>query len=197
MPRLSSTHPRLAVFDFDGTLTTRDTFPLFIRYVCGLRRFVVGFALYVPLLCLVWLGMMNGGRVKEMMTRRFFRGMAVEKFSRLCLSFAKSHAGIVRGITAEQLRKAHQSGWEVVIVSASVEDWVRPFFPETTVLGTKLEESGGRLTGCFATPNCNGMEKVRRLRQYYPNLDNFDIEAWGDSRGDKEMLALAQKAHRL
>ena len=95
----------------------------------------------------------------------------------------------------------------MAIVSASIDNWVRPFFYQLTahsvsdfrVIGTKVEaDSNGRLTGRFLTNNCYGPEKVRRVLAEYPQLaaqrSSYVVEAYGDSRGDKEMLAFADNA---
>lgn len=64
------------------------------------------------------------------------------------------------------------------------------------VLGTKVEvDAAGCLTGRFATPNCYGPEKVRRIEAVWPHREQYDVSAFGDSRGDKEMLAYADQGY--
>lgn len=67
------------------------------------------------------------------------------------------------------------------------------------VIGTKIEVTDGRLTGRFLTPNCYGAEKVRRLQEACPRLaterGNYNVVAYGDSRGDREMLEFADEAY--
>lgn len=43
----------VAVFDFDGTLTTKDTLLEFIKFSCGTGKFYFVFLLYIPLLVLM------------------------------------------------------------------------------------------------------------------------------------------------
>lgn len=98
------------------------------------------------------------------------------------------------------LSKALKQGAQCLVVSASVDNWVKPFFPDAVkVLGTQLEVKDGRLTGRFTTPNCYGPEKVKRLKEAYPDLecnrDKYYIIAYGDSRGDKEILEFADERH--
>ena len=92
------------------------------------------------------------------------------------------------------------NGTPVFVVSASVDNWVSPFFSgSVTVIGTKVESANGRLTGRFLTPNCYGAEKVRRLKETLPCLvsdrSHYYVIAYGDSRGDKEMFAYADESH--
>ena len=86
-------------------------------------------------------------------------------------------------------------------MSASIDNWVRPFFTtqgieEVDVLGTKVEEKDGCLTGHFSTANCYGAEKVKRISRVLSfDRSHYHITAYGDSRGDKEMLAFADEGH--
>ena len=93
----------------------------------------------------------------------------------------------------------------VAIVSASIDNWVRPFadmylgkadgVPPVTVIGTQVETADGVLTGRFATPNCYGAEKVRRVREALGDCPDAETIAFGDSRGDKELLEYADKGY--
>ncbi len=60
-----------------------------------------------------------------------------------------------------------------------------------TVLGSRLEIRDGRLTGRLAGKNCNGNEKVCRIREAVTLTPYQAVYAYGDSSGDREMLALA------
>ena len=186
---------QLFAFDFDGTLTTRDTLIAFIRYACGTPRFLLGFLLHAPLLVLMKLRLYSNGKAKLRLFSWFFRGMPIETFDALCQSFALSHRHLLRPETVRLLQQALSEGSEVLIVSASIDNWVQPFFPTVTVLGTQIEVIDGRLTGRFLTPNCYGQEKVRRILALHPVRSSYRLTAYGDSRGDRELLAFADEAH--
>ena len=186
---------QLFAFDFDGTLTTRDTLIAFIRYACGTPRFLLGFLLHAPLLVLMKLRLYSNGKAKQRLFSWFFRGMPIETFDALCQSFASTHRHLLRPETVRLLQQALSEGSEVLIVSASIDNWVQPFFPTVTVLGTQIEVIDGRLTGRFLTPNCYGQEKVRRILALHPVRSSYRLTAYGDSRGDRELLAFADEAH--
>ena len=186
---------KVFAFDFDGTLTTRDTLIAFIRYACGTPRFLLGFLLHAPLLVLMKLRLYSNGKAKQRLFSWFFRGMPLEAFDALCQSFASTHRHLLRPETVCLLQQALSEGSEVLIVSASIDNWVQPFFPTVTVLGTQIEVIDGRLTGRFLTPNCYGQEKVRRILALYPDRSAYRLTAYGDSRGDRELLAFADEAH--
>jgi phosphoserine phosphatase len=83
----------------------------------------------------------------------------------------------------------------VLIVSASIDNWVMPFFPSVQVMGTQIEVNDGRLTGRFLTRNCYGQEKVNRILECHPHRKDYHLTAYGDSRGDRELLAFADESH--
>ena len=186
---------QLFAFDFDGTLTTRDTLIAFIRYACGTPRFLLGFLLHAPLLVLMKLRLYSNGKAKQRLFAWFFRGMPIETFDALCQSFASTHRHLLRLETVRLLQQALSEGSEVLVVSASIDNWVQPFFPAVTVLGTQIEVIDGRLSGRFLTPNCYGQEKVRRILALHPDRSAYRLTAYGDSRGDRELLAFADEAH--
>ena len=186
---------QLFAFDFDGTLTTRDTLIAFIRYACGTPRFLLGFLLHAPLLVLMKLRLYSNGKAKLRLFSWFFRGMPIETFDALCQSFASTHRHLLRPETVRLLQQALSEGSEVLVVSASIDNWVQPFFPAVTVLGTQIEVIDGRLSGRFLTPNCYGQEKVRRILALHPDRSAYRLTAYGDSRGDRELLAFADEAH--
>ena len=192
---------KIVAFDFDGTLTTRDTLLEFIRFACGTPRFLLGFLLYSPLLVLMKLRLYSNGKAKQRVFSHFFKGMAIAEFDALCQDFARTHRHLLRPDVVSQLEQALAEGAEVLIVSASIDNWVQPFFknhqPVPMVLGTQIEVIDGRLTGRFLTPNCYGQEKVRRILALYPDRSAYHLTAFGDSRGDREMLALADDPHLI
>ena len=188
---------QLFAFDFDGTLTTRDTLIAFIRYACGTPRFLLGFLLHAPLLVLMKLRLYSNGKAKQRLFVWFFRGMPIETFDALCQSFASTHRHLLRPETVRLLQQALSEGSEVLVVSASIDNWVQPFFPAVTVLGTQIEVIDGRLSGRFLTPNCYGQEKVRRILALHPDRSAYRLTAYGDSRGDRELLAFADVAHLI
>ena len=188
---------QIYAYDFDGTLTTRDTLLEFICFACGTARFLLGFLLYSPLLVLMKLRLYSNGKAKQKVFAHFFQGMAIDEFDALCQDFARTHRHLLRPEVVRQLEQALSEGSEVLVVSASIDNWVQPFFPKVKVFGTQIEVIDGCLTGRFLTPNCYGQEKVRRILALYPDRSEYHLTAFGDSRGDREMLAFADEAHLI
>ena len=204
---------KIYCFDFDGTLTTSDTLLEFIKYAKGTSRFLMVFLMYSPLLVLMKLHLFPNWKAKQLIFAHLFAGMRIEKFDALCCGFAEESQHLLRPKGITLVHEALAAGAKVFIVSASIDNWVRPFFTtqgigEVEVLGTKVEEKDGCLTGRFSTANCYGAEKVCRITEAlsasqtadtgdktFLDRSLYEIEAFGDSRGDKEMLAFADQGH--
>lgn len=202
---------KIFVFDFDGTLTHADTLLAFIRFACGPMRMLLGFALYAPLLVLMKLKLYPNYKAKQKVFAHFFRGMTLARFDALCTAFAQQGEHLLRPAARNFINTVRSEAYAMAIVSASIDNWVRPFAEmylqsdnsqdnksslPIIVLGTKVEvDAAGCLTGRFATPNCYGPEKVRRIEAVWPHREQYDVSAFGDSRGDKEMLAYADQGY--
>ena len=204
-------------FDFDGTLTKRDTLIEFIRYVKGNKEFLIGFLKHLHLLIMMKIGIMPNWKTKRIIFQYFFGGMSLEKFNEYCEKFAKEKASLLRKKGMAAVNKAMMDGDQVVIISASIENWVEPFFthpqplpkggesgaptpntqlpPPIKIIGTKIQVVDGKLTGRFLTKNCYGEEKVRRLLEQYPDRKEYKLVAYGDSRGDHYLLDFADEGH--
>ena len=189
---------KIYAFDFDGTLTTKDTLLEFIRFAKGSGQMFRGFLLFSPLLLLMKLHLYPNWKAKQQLFSYFFKGMNIDDFNALCTHFAEQNKHLLRPAGIEKVRQAiEEEQATVLIISASIDNWVRPFFDEIDkkiqVLGTQIGTEGGRLTGQFTTKNCYGQEKVNRLTVLYPHREAYDLIAFGDSRGDKELLDFADK----
>ena len=186
---------KIYAFDFDGTLTTKDTLLEFIRFAKGTLAFGLGFLRYTHLLVLMKLGFYPNWKAKQKVFAHFFKGMSIDDFDALCQEFAASSKHLLRPKGIEAINKAQSEGSEVLIVSASIDNWVQPFFANVKVLGTQIEVVDGKLTGRFLTKNCYGQEKVNRILALYPNRQDYHLTAFGDSKGDKELLAWADESY--
>ena len=193
---------KIYCFDFDGTLTTSDTLLEFITYAKGRGRFLMVFLMYSPLLVLMTLHLYPNWKAKQQIFAHLFAGMRIEKFDALCRGFAEESQHLLRPKGITLMHEALVAGAQVFIVSASIDNWVRPFFDirnlkGVQVLGTQIEVEDGKLTGRFKSNKCYGKEKVHRIAEALKSFERseYEIEAFGDSRGDKEMLAFADKGH--
>jgi phosphatidylglycerophosphatase C len=197
---LTSSQPIIA-FDFDGTLTTRDTFLAFLRWRSGRIGYWRGIARLTPAL-FAFAQNRNVERLKAEAARVFLSGAPIATLDAEAREFAATAAPALLRPDALQVWRRHQAeGARMVIVTASPEPVIAPFahgLGADRLIGTRLEIDGeGRLTGALDGPNCRGPEKVNRLRAVFgPDLRLK--AAYGDTDGDVQMLEIAdQPAMRL
>jgi phosphatidylglycerophosphatase C len=186
----------LVAFDFDGTLTTKDSFTGFLAWRAGRARYVAGLARLAPELG-AYLADHDRERLKAATTRHFLKGASRDELEASARRYAEGHARkLLRPDAVRAWRKWQAEGARLVIVTASPESVVAPFARGLgcdLLLGTRLEfDARDRVTGRFDGPNCRGPEKVRRLRAVFGEDVRLEA-AYGDTSGDTEMLALADE----
>ncbi|MBS1664287.1 MAG: HAD-IB family hydrolase [Bacteroidetes bacterium] len=187
----------IAFFDFDGTITTKDTLLEFIKFSKGTLPFYLGFALNSPWLVAYRLKLISNQAAKERILTWFFGKTPLKAFQETCDRFSDQEIpALLRPKAVQEIRQLQEKGFEVVIVSASPENWLRKWTQsmDLKLIATKLEikEVKQTLTGKIQGINCHGKEKVRRIQEAYTLEDYHAIHAYGDTSGDKPMLALAQ-----
>ena len=190
---------QVAAFDFDGTLTRSDSVVPFLRRVAGRRKLVVQLARHAPS-AIVAIARHDRDRLKALATRAAFRGVPRSRVDALALEFGRTIA--VRGLRDDVVARLGwhlEQGHRVVIVSASYEPYVRVVggaLGVTDVVATRLAvDDADVCTGELEGANCRAAEKVHRLEQWLSQrgFARVDVELWayGDSAGDRELLAYA------
>ncbi|MHB8530562.1 MAG: HAD-IB family hydrolase [Caulobacteraceae bacterium] len=186
----------LVAFDFDGTLTTRDSFRDFLAWRGGPVRYGLGVARLAPALAEFALRR-DRQRLKEATTKVFLAGVAKDDLAAEAARYAAERSGaLLRPDALACWKRWQAAGARLLIVTASPETIVAPFahgLDAWRLIGTRLAFDGrGRVTGGFEGANCRGPEKVRRLRAEL-GVDVRLKAAYGDSDGDAEMLQLAEE----
>jgi HAD superfamily hydrolase (TIGR01490 family) len=189
------THERpLALFDLDGTLTRRDTLSDLLYHAFGPWQVVRRALPLVPTLLGVPLGRIHRDIAKTAVLRAFFGGMPEAEFAGLAREYATNGLPrLLRPMAEARLRWHIQQGHRVIVISASLQDWIEPWAQGLgiEVIASRAERQQGRLTGQLAGPNCRGEEKVRRLTERLDPQAYAPVYAYGDTDGDTAMLALA------
>lgn len=194
-----SSPPPIALFDFDGTLTRRDTLLPFLRYCVGTPRFLRILATQVPRLLGLAAGLLPNDQVKQQVLKAYFQGWPLEDVRCLGRIFSQEVVpSLLRPSTMAILRWHLAQGHRCFLVSASLDVYLQPWAERqgfAGVLCSQLEVSNlGLLTGRLLGRNVFGPEKVARLSHALEDeLDAIEY-AYGDSRGDREMLGLATHA---
>jgi len=201
VPPASGPPPVVAAFDVDGTLTTGDCVTPFLRRAAGRRLWTT--LLRHPLALGAAAARRDRDRLKELACSAL-RGIESTEIEHLGEAFAREvGAGRLRDDTVARLRRHRELGHTVILASASLDPYLVPLgrsLGVDAVVCTVLERGkDGRLTGRLVGANCRGAEKARRVRGWLREHDLADAELWayGDSSGDDELLALADRPLRV
>jgi len=186
----------IAAFDFDGTITRRDSTIAFCAAMVRPARLASGLLLRAPGLVGLGLGLVPRERAKEALLGAFFHGVEERELRRRAAVWAlRELPRLVQPAALARIQWHQSRGHRVVLASASLELFLEPWARAVgilDVLATRLEVRDGRLTGRLDGGNCYGQVKVDRLRDLLGDLACVELYAYGDSRGDREMLAAAQ-----
>lgn len=184
----------IAFFDFDGTITKKDTLLEFIRFSKGGLAFFFGFLLNSPYLLAYKLKFISNQTAKEKILRFFFKDMPAEEFKEQCDLFSqKILPDLIRPKALGEIKKLQSEGYDVIVVSASPEQWIRGWATKMQVrlIASCMETENGKITGRLDGKNCHGQEKVRRILENHVLSDYDVIYAYGDTKGDLPMMELA------
>lgn len=188
----------IAIFDFDGTITTKDSFLDILIFAFGYKKFLAGIFYLAPDLFSYFLHKTSAHIAKEKAFSYFFKGFTELEFNKLCRNYSLNQLNrIVRQEALEKIKWHKEQGHIFVIASASMENWIKPWAEQwgfDNVIATIPEIKEGVITGGFSTLNCSGQEKVRRLLEFYPNRNDYYFYAYGDSKKDKDLLFFSDKA---
>lgn len=193
---MSAQQPIVAAFDFDGTLTYRDTLIPFLYYYAGPLAFIRDIARSAPTLTAYGLRLMKNDVAKERVLKKFLAAVPLATLQRQGQAFARDRLpGLLRPSALRRLQWHQKLGHQIVIISASLDLYVKPWAAALGVdhvLCTSLDvDDSGQVSGRLGTANCYGPEKLRRLREALGDTSEYLLYAYGDSRGDRELLASA------
>jgi phosphatidylglycerophosphatase C len=185
----------IVAFDFDGTLTVRDSFMAFLKWRTPPARWWIGLLRLAPA-SLAYLFHRDRGRLKAAAVREFLKGTPRERLEAEARTFAEGHSRkLLRPDAVAAWKRWRADHVRLVIVTASPDLIVAPFargLGADALIGTVLAFDGqDRVAGAFDGPNCRGAEKITRLKAAFG--EDFELKAaYGDTGGDREMLAAAE-----
>ena len=192
----NQTPNEIVAFDFDGTLSIRDSFTAFLKWRVTPAEWLYGMSRLVPA-ALSYIVNRDRGAIKEASVKVFLKGLTHQKVSEQAQAYANEvFESFMRPDALACWKAWGDSGVHRVIVTASPETTIAPFAKRLgaeNLIGTKFEfDKNDRLTGRFSTPNCRREEKVRRIREVYGD-DVRVLAAYGDTSGDTQMIAIAEE----
>ena len=189
---------KIAFFDFDGTITEADSTARFIRYLVGDSKFFIGIFFLLPFMFLYILNLISNNSIKQILITYFFKGKNINEFKKHAEYYSLNMLEpLIRKKALKEIEWHKENGHDVVIVSASIDLWLRPWCIKNDIalISSMLEVNDNVITGKTRKKNCYGLEKVIRIKELY-NLSEYSyIYSYGNSRGDYEMLRIANESH--
>ena len=186
---------KLYCFDFDGTLTYKDTMFLYLKFY-NPAKFRFQFIKHIPLFVLLKLNLLDAEKVKRSFIASILKGQSKAKIEKKSQQFFEQfYPEIFRGNALEFIKNIDRSQTDCLIVSASLDIWVKPFADKfgMTLLSTEAEFTKDIFTGNFVGKNCNGLEKVARIAAAISGKRYDKTISFGDTSGDREMLDWANE----
>ena len=193
----------IAAFDFDGTLTKRDTLLPFLRRGLGWPRFLGALGLCSPWLAAFALRLIPNHVAKQkLLVATLKNRTSVEMDDWTSRWLVNDFPGELQSWTMARLAEHQQAGHCCVMVSASPDIYLKRAAEQLgfdALLCTEMAVEDGQLTGLMQTPNCHGEQKVQRLhawmnQRFGVSTSGAVLYAYGDTSGDKPMLRLAAHA---
>ena len=189
----SQKYKNLALFDFDGTLYPHDSFTGFIFYALRKRHIVKRGLQILPWIQAYYLNFYPAHRMRPKLYASMFKNSDAEEILKLAQDYAQQLIFKLNPKLLEQLIQHQELGHEVVLVSASLDLYLKPVcsYLNIDLICSEVEIKAGKITGFYQTPDCSNQQKKIRILEKY-NLDNYaEIYAYGNSEEDEEMLSLA------
>ncbi len=190
----------IAIFDFDGTISDRDSFLAFIRHTHGFWGLCWGFLLHLPYLIMYLLGRYPNDRFKEKIFTHFYAGETVDNLAQAGERFCqeKLPAMIYAGAW-QQLHWHQQQGHRIIILTASSAIWLKAWCDahHFELIATAFATKDGRYTGEIAGKNCYGEEKARRFAPILAQHPDSQVYGYGDSASDQAFLKVCDHASIL
>ncbi|GAB1596279.1 HAD-IB family hydrolase [Lysobacter claricitrinus] len=188
----------LALFDFDGTITTRETHAPFMHAAVPRWRLALGYPPLAPIILAYRRGLVSGDAARSAIARIAFAGMSAAAYDAAGEVFARDQVpALLRPDAMARIDHHRRRGDTVVVVSGNFDALLKPWAAThgLPVLCSSLERRNGRLTGRYDGAQCVKDGKARRVRAAF-DLSAFErIHAYGDTVEDEAMLTMAHHAH--
>lgn len=184
----------LVLFDFDGTITNKDTFTKFIVSSASPARLIVGGIFILPAFILYKLGVLPASRMRPLVSKVAFAGVCEKHINAKAQGFVCHYLPtVMRKPVLDKIAQHKEKGDRVIVVSASLSPYMNIWCQGlgVEVICSELAVRKGKLTGSYVKGDCSGIRKVIHIKQRL-NLQHYhNIIAYGDTEEDYPMLNIA------
>jgi len=181
----------VAFFDFDNTITFKDSFIEFIKFTKGKHKLIGCILLNSPFIILYYLKCYSNKKLKERFFSFFFKNCLKSELDKKGSIFSKNHLSKLCYTSALRLIQWHkEQGHEVYILTASSRIWLNDWCTENGLLliATEFETINGKYTGKITGKNCYGKEKENRIKDLFEDYNFEESYGYGNDNSDKFFL---------
>lgn len=175
---------KIIAFDFDKTLTYKDTLFGFFRHMGGAGLgTIIKCTVFFILMVATKVKIISLFRLKELGIKLFLSGYNMQKFERQCASYSKKIQ--LNDIYYKDFLSLSKQE-DVVIVSASFVEYLKPLFPEVKLIGSSINFKNDKP---YQLENhCYKNEKVKMLQN--EGVDQIDL-LYTDSISDLPLAEIS------
>ncbi len=188
----------IALFDFDGTITTQETMPDFVRQSVSFRRLLLGQLVLAPLVIGYKLGLVSGVLIRRAIVRIAYSGTSVAALDSAGQDFAQHYLpNVLRQEAMERIAWHKAQSHKIVVVSGGLDVYLSHWCNEhgLELICSSLQHRNGVLTGRYLGQQCVLAEKVRRVRERHDLGAYSTVYAYGDTPEDRDLLGVATKRY--
>lgn len=193
------TKEKIAIFDFDGTITSKDSMLDLALKHFGPIKFYCGLIRIIPKILLCKLGIISNSAAKEGFLTYFYHQMNYDEFVKICTKYSLEEIDkITKPAALAKINFYKSQDYKMIIVSASLEEWIKPWALKngfTTIITSKIMVENDKITGKLNGKNCYGEEKVNRFISCFGPFENYYTVSFGDSKSDKKILEKSNEAY--
>lgn len=171
--------------DFDGTLYQRDSLLDFLIFAVGKWRTYISFILLFP----EYLFSSNKAKVKNKWMKRLLEHKSETELHQVAQKFIPLLQEKLNAEVVSQIAKYEANKAEIVILSASLDLWIRPFCESRgyVCIATPAVYSNQIFSGFEVERNVKGEEKLK-LAKAYCDFSKCETVAFGNEKSDLFIL---------
>ena len=192
----------IVVFDCDKTLIRGDSTLIFLFLLRGLFGFILDLIFILPNLIKFIFEKDFSCKFKETLINKAINSSSIEKREKVLLKeIPIVLKRLIKPEAMERLKWHKNKGHRILIVSASPKPIISNLanYFNVELIATECNDIlkiKGKEKFVLKTPNCKGVEKLIRLRDHLGYMpESKDLEVYGDSSGDKELLEASSYPH--
>ena len=189
--------PVIAAFDFDGTITKRDSLISFLAFAAGKWQTAKKLFFSSPQIIGFLLNQVSRQEAKETILKQFFKGIPHHQLQEMGEAFSRSTtlSNLIHPTALKRLEWHRSQEHRCLLISASLDVYLAPWsihhgFDDFICSKLAIDQNGN-ITGLLEGKNCWGAEKERRLFELMGSKKDYTLYAYGDSQGDEELLSKA------